>query len=185
MRHLVFLLEEPSALDALQAWVPTWISAHVVPHYLVFQGKQDLEKRMVLRMRHWLLPESRFVVMRDQDSGDCKHVKAALVERCRQAGRPDAVVRVACRELESFFIGDWHAVAQAFGKPALARLAGKAAYREPDMMGSPSQELARHLGGYQKRDGARRIAPLIDPARNRSRSFHALRSAVLALGAAA
>lgn len=185
MRHLVFLLEEPSAQDALQAWVPTWLTADVTTHYLVFQGKQDLERRMVLRMRHWLLPDSRFIVMRDQDSGDCKQVKAALVERCQQAGRPDAVVRVACRELESFFIGDWQAVAQAFGRPALARLDGKAAYRVPDAIGSPSAELARHLGGYQKRDGARRIAPLIDPERNRSRSFHALRSAVLALDSAA
>lgn len=185
MRHLVFLLEEPSAQDALQAWVPHWLPATVTPHYLVFQGKQDLEKRMVLRMRHWLLPDSRFIVMRDQDSGDCKAVKAALVKRCRQAGRPDAVVRVACRELESFFVGDWHAVAQAFGRPALERLAAKATYREPDSLGSPYQELARQLGGYQKRDGARRIAPLIDPERNRSRSFHALRSAVLSLGAGA
>lgn len=185
MKHLVFLLEEPSAQDALEAWVPTWLPAGVTPHYLVFQGKQDLEKRMVLRMRHWLLPDSRFLVMRDQDSGNCREVKAALRERCEAAGRPDAVVRVACRELESFFVGDWEAVAQAFGRPALAALARKATYREPDALGSPSQELAKHLGGYQKRDGARRIAPLIDPERNRSPSFHALRSAVLALGAAA
>ncbi|MGK2900977.1 MAG: DUF4276 family protein [Burkholderiaceae bacterium] len=184
MRHLVFLLEEPSAQDALQAWLPTWLPASVTPHFIVFQGKQDLEKRMVLRMRYWLQPNSRFVVLRDQDSGDCKVVKAALVRRCVEAGRPDALVRVACRELESFFVGDWHAVAAAFGKPALARLAGKAMYRNPDALGSPSRELAKHLSGYQKRDGARRIAPLIEPARNASRSFHALRTAVQALGAA-
>lgn len=184
MRNLVFLLEEPSAEDALRAWVPLWLPTGVRPHFLVFQGKQDLEKRMVLRMRHWLLPESRFVVMRDQDSGDCNAIKAALVERCREAGRPDAVVRVACRELEAFFIGDWAAVAQAYGKPALARLANKAVYRDPDAVGSPYRELSRHLGGYQKREGARRIAPLIDPARNRSPSFRALHSAVLALGRA-
>lgn len=184
MRHLVFLLEEPSAQDALQAWLPSWLPEGVTPHFIVFQGKQDLEKRMVLRMRYWLLPNSRFLVMRDQDSGDCKVVKAGLAARCAEAGRPDAVVRVACRELESFFVGDWHAVAAAFGKPALARLAGKAMYRNPDLLGSPSLELAKHLSSYQKRDGARRIAPLVDPARNASRSFHALRTAVLTLGAA-
>lgn len=184
MRHLVFLLEEPSAQDALHAWLPTWLPASVTPHFIVFQGKQDLEKRMVRRMRHWLQPNSRFVVLRDQDSGDCKAVKAALMERCVEAGRPDALVRVACRELESFFVGDWRAVAEAFGKPALARLARRAMYRNPDALASPSQELAKHLSGYQKRDGARRIAPLVDPARNASRSFHALRAAVLALGAA-
>lgn len=181
MKHLVCLLEEPSAQDALQAWLPRWLPDHVQVHYLVFQGKQDLEKQMVRRMRFWLKPDSRFLVMRDQDSGDCKVVKAGLAERCAEAGRTDAVVRVACRELESFFVGDWHAVAQAFKKPALARLAGKAVYRNPDALGLPSQELARHLPGYQKRDGARRIAPLVDSARNASRSFQVLRQAVQAL----
>jgi hypothetical protein len=185
MRHLVFLLEEPSAQDALQAWLPTWLPHEVTAHFIVFQGKQDLEKRMVQRMRYWLRPNSRFVVLRDQDSGDCKAVKAGLAARCAEAGRPDAVVRVACRELESFFVGDWHAVATAYGRPALARLAGRAVYRNPDSLGSPSHELSRHVPGYQKRDGARRIAPLVEPARNVSRSFHALRAAVQALGTAA
>lgn len=185
MRHLVFLLEEPSAQDALSAWLPDWLPAGATPHFMVFQGKQDLEKRMVLRIRHWLQPDSRFVVLRDQDSGDCHTVKAALVARCAQAGRPDTVVRIACRELESFFVGDWVAVAQAFGKPTLARLARRASYREPDALGSPSHELARHLPGYQKRDGARRIARWVSAERNKSSSYHALRQAVLDLGAKA
>jgi hypothetical protein len=184
MRHIVFLLEEPSAQDALQVWVPQWLPHDVQVHYQVFQGKQDLEKRMVMRIRNWLLPNTRFIVMRDQDSGDCKAVKVKLKGLCAEAGRPDAVVRVACRELEAFFVGDWQAVATAFGRPALARLVSRAMYREPDQLGSPSQELARHVQGYQKREGARRIAPWVEPARNRSPSFHALRSAVMAVGAA-
>jgi len=184
MKHLVCLLEEPSAQDALQAWLPQWLPAGVTPHFIVFQGKQDLEKQMVRRMRHWLKPDSRFLVLRDQDSGDCRAVKATLASKCAEAGRPDALVRVACRELESFFVGDWHAVAEAFDKPALRRLAAKATYRQPDNLGSPSQELARHVLGYQKRDGARRISPLVDSGRNASRSFHALRTAVQALEAA-
>lgn len=185
MRHVVFLLEEPSAQDALVAWVPQWLPADVTVHYQVFQGKQDLEKRMVMRMKAWLLPDTRFVVVRDQDSGDCRAVKAGLKQRCEAAGRPDAVVRIACRELEAFFIGDWVAVAQAFDRTPLAKLAAKAAYRNPDALGSPSNELERHIPGYQKRDGARRIAPLVDAARNRSGSYQALRSAVMALGQAA
>jgi Domain of unknown function (DUF4276) len=183
MKHLVFLLEEPSAQDALQVWVPQWVSAEVRVHYMVFQGKQDLERRMVMRMREWLLPETQFVVMRDQDNGDCKAIKATLKNLCVKAGKPDAVVRIACRELEAFFIGDWHAVAKALDRPALAKLASKPAYRNPDALVAPSRELERLIPGYQKRDGARRIAPLVDPGRNRSASFHALRTAVMGLGA--
>lgn len=181
MKHLVILLEEPSARDALEAWLPQWLGQGATPHFIVFQGKQDLERQMVRKIQGWLLPQSRFLVMRDQDSGDCRKVKDALLQRCRQAGRPDAVVRVACRELESFFIGDWEAVANAFEKPALARLARSAKFRDPDAIGSPKGELKLRLDGYQPREGARRIAPLVDPVRNRSRSFQALRRAVQAL----
>ncbi|WP_295393563.1 hypothetical protein [uncultured Thiodictyon sp.] len=49
-----------------------------------------------------------------------------------------------------------------------------AKYRNPDALGSPSQELRRVIQSYQKRDGARRIAPLLLPERNRSSSFQAL-----------
>lgn len=184
MKNLVCLLEEPSARDALACWLPQWLPSEVQLHFVVFQGKQDLERQMTRRIQYWLRPDSRFLVMRDQDSGDCKIVKAGLAARCADAGRPDALVRVACRELESFFVGDWQAVALAFGKPALARLAAKAAFRDPDLLGSPSEELARRIPGYQKRNGARLIAPLVDPARNASRSFHALRRAVQDLASA-
>jgi hypothetical protein len=83
-------------------------------------------------------------------------------------------VRIACRELEAFFVGDWQAVAKAFEKPALAAHDRGAKFRNPDAVGSPSRELMRIIPSYQKRDGARRIAPLLSPQRNRSRSFQAL-----------
>lgn len=181
MRHLVFLLEGPSERDALAEWLPRWLPDDVQPHFLVFEGKQDMEKRMALKMRYWQLPNSRFLVLRDKDSGDCHAVKAALRARCDEAGRADAVVRIACHELESFFLGDWPAVAQAFEQPRLAALARSAKYRDPDRIAAPEAELRRHLPGYQKRDGARRIAPHMHLERNASCSFRHLRDAILRL----
>jgi hypothetical protein len=178
MKCLVFLLEEPSAQDALEAWLPKLLPNHVAIRFIVFQGKQDLERRMTMKLRHWLLPDSRFIVLRDQDSGDCRVIKRGLVGKCVDAGRPDAVVRIACRELEAFFVGDWEAVAEAFQRPSLAKLAGKANYRNPDRLGSPSYELKHHIPGYQKREGARRIAPLMNLQKNASASFIALIDAI-------
>lgn len=140
-------------------------------HYQVFQGKQDMEKRLGLRIRGWQLANTCFVVLRDQDSGDGLAVKQGLKHICNLAGQPHAVVRIACKELETFFIGDWVAVASAFEMPALAKLGAKAMYRQPDLLGSPSSELKKHISMYQKRDGARRIAAHLDPARNKSHSF--------------
>jgi hypothetical protein len=47
---IVFLLEEPSAQDALQGFLPSVLPPEVSVEYLVFEGKQDLEKRMVRRI---------------------------------------------------------------------------------------------------------------------------------------
>jgi len=174
IEHVVFLLEEPSAQDFLQGVLPGLLPTGVTAHFLVFEGKQDLEKQLLKRLKGWLRPNTRFIIMRDQDSGDCRVIKQRLQALCAAAGRPDAVVRIACRELEAFFVGDWQAIAQAFKKPALASHDGSAKYRDPDRLGSPSHELRRVLPAYQKREGARKIAPHLVPERNRSRSFQVL-----------
>jgi len=174
IEHLVFFLEEPSAQDFLQAILPRMLPAHITPHFLVFEGKQDLEKRLVTRMKCWLRPHSQFVVMRDQDSGDCNVIKERLRGLCAEAGCPNAVVRIACKELEAFFIGDWHAIAAAFKRPTLAANARKAKYRLPDLLGSPSAEIKRLIPSYQKREGARTITPHLDLNHNNSSSFRVL-----------
>lgn len=174
IEHLVVLLEEPSAEDFLREIIRKVVPKTVCVHFLVFEGKQDLEKQLPRRVRGWLQPNSRFFVMRDQDSGDCRQIKNRLVDLCVQAGRADAVVRIACRELESFFLGDLEAVAKAFNRPQIARHRHTAKYRNPDLLGSPVDELRKLVPGYQKREGARRISPFLNLEVNQSRSFIAV-----------
>ncbi len=183
IEHVVFLLEEPSAQDFLEGVLPIILPPEIERHFLVFEGKQDLEKQMVRRLRGWRRPNTRFVVMRDQDSGDCVAIKRKLQGLCATGGRTDAVVRIACREMEAFFVGDWHAVANAFGRPGLGDNDRRAKFRDPDLLGSPSKELMRLIPGYQKRSGARRISRHLNPSRNRSASFHALMRALGTLAA--
>lgn len=178
MKTLVFLLEEPSAQDALQGFLPSILPSDVSVEYLVFEGKQDLEKRMVRRMRGWLKPNSVFVVLRDQDSGDCCVIKQNLSDLCREAGKSDAMVRIACRALESWFLGDWASIGMAFAEPRLEKLQRKAIYQDPDRLVNPVSELRKAIPTYQKRDGARRIGPHLSHVRNRSRSFQVFVEAV-------
>jgi hypothetical protein len=182
--HIVFFLEGPSEQDFLKAFLPAFLPDQITLHYQVFQGKQDMEKRLALRIRGWRQANTRFVVLRDQDSGDCMAIKKGLQHICASAGQPHAVVRIACRELETFFVGDWAAVALAFDMPALAKLSAKAMYRQPDALGSPSGELKKHVAQYQKRDGARRIALHLDPARNKSRCFGVFMRSIQQIAAA-
>jgi hypothetical protein len=44
MSHLVFFLEEPSAREMLQGILPNILSDEISTQFVVFEGKQDLEK---------------------------------------------------------------------------------------------------------------------------------------------
>jgi hypothetical protein len=171
-RTLVLFLEEPSAKAMLEGLLPRVLPADVETRFIVFEGKQDLEKQIERRLTHWQTPHSLFVVLRDQDAGDCREIKQRLTAKCVSAGRDAALVRIACRELESWYLGDLAAVEAAYGQRGLARLALKAKYRQPDLLGSPSAELEKLTRGqYQKVDGSRRLGPMLDLQANLSRSF--------------
>jgi len=169
--NLVILLEEPSARDLLIGLLPRLLPDSVHVHYLVFEGKQDLEGQLVRKLRGWRMPDSAFVVLRDQDAAECRAVRARLAKLVEESGRTPSLVRVACRDLESWIVGDWHAIAEAFERPDLADLGLKERYREPDTLVRPVEALRTHIPEYQKRDGARRVGGLLDPRRNQSRSF--------------
>lgn len=171
--NLVFLLEEASARDLLKSVVPRLVPAETNATYLVFEGKQDLERQVARKIRGWQMSDSAFVVLRDQDAADCRSVRQQLLDRVAGVGRSQILVRVACRQLESWIIGDWNAVSQAFGDPKLAAQGKKALYRQPDSISQPVDELRKFLPAYQKRDGARRVGPFLDPSRNNSQSFRA------------
>lgn len=105
-------------------------------------------------------------------------VKEGLTTLCAAAGRPDSVVRIACRELESWYLADLKAVAETFGDEAVLRRQEKARYRTPDAIRGPARELRRIVPGYQKISGSRDIGRRLDPDNTRSHSFFVFVSGV-------
>ena len=141
---------------------------------MAFEGKQDLERQMVKRMRGYVNPQARFIVLRDQDSTpDCSQVKAKLLGLCAQAGRHAvSLVRIACHELESFYLADLQAVETALGVTGLVRRQSTARFRAADHVESPSRELEKLTrGAYQKVSGSRQLGPHLDIHNDRSASF--------------
>ncbi len=182
MKELVFLLEEASAEAMLQSLLPRILHPDIQPRLIPFEGKQDLERQMCHRLRGYLNPQTRFIVLRDQDSSpDCKDVKAKLTNRCQQTGQAGkTLVRIACRELESFYLADLKAVAQALSMEKLSTHQSKAKFRRPDAIVNPSKELiALTKGEYQKVSGSRAIGKFLDPTNNRSPSFYNLIQGIL------
>jgi len=175
MKRLVFLLEEPSVEEMLKAVLPKVLPNHIHPEFKVFEGKQDLEKGLTRTLKAWRIPHCAFIVIRDQDSGNCQDIKQKLIGLCRQTERDNVLVRVACRELESFYLGDLSAVEKGLRLSGIAKKQDKQKYRNPDRLGNPSWELEQLTGGvYQKGAGARAIAPHLQVESNRSRSFMVL-----------
>jgi hypothetical protein len=169
---IVFFLEEPSAKAMLDGVMPKLLPADISYQCVVFSGKGDLEKRMGKRLRAWLEPDVCFMVVRDQDSGDCREIKQRLSDICSKAGRNNVIVRIACRELESWYLADLSAVEAGLGIRGLARKQGQRKFRHPDGLQSPARELALLTEGkYQKLAGSRAIGPYLDLQNHRSNSF--------------
>lgn len=118
------------------------------------------------------------VPRRDQDSGDCGRIKSELQKICERASKPDALIRIACRELEAWYFGDLATVANALDAPQLAGLVHKAAYRDPDAISAPSKELERLIPGFGKVGAAAKVGAVISTEATRSTSFGHLLAAI-------
>jgi len=174
MRELVFFLEEQSAKETLDGVLPRLLDEGTGFRCIFFEGKQDLEKQLCKRLRGWCNPDAHFIVLRDQDSADCVEVKQRLIDICHQAGKPDALVRIVCHELESWFLGDLQAVEHGLGLNGLCKQQKTRKYRDPDRLQNPKQELRRLTKNrYQQILGSREIGRHLSLQGNRSTSFNA------------
>lgn len=171
--RVVFLLEEYSMKALLDGLLPRLYPELIflcVPH----DGKGDLERSLPRKLRGWREPGVRFVVVRDNDRGDCADLKKHLRGLCADRPGEDCLIRIACQELEAWYLGDPDALAEAFAKESLRQIGSKARFREPDEIPYPARALARLVPQYQKIGGARVLADHLDRWRNRSPSFHAM-----------
>lgn len=181
MMELVFLLEELSAKAMLESLLPRMLNPGTRFRCIPFEGKQDLEKQLTRKIRAYQNPAARFIVLRDQDSHpDCVQVKQRLLELCRASGKADqCLVRIACTELETFYLADLSAVEHALAIHGLARLQQTRRFRAPDALGNPSKELkALTKGRYEKVAGSRSIGQHLSLNNERSPSYRNLLSAI-------
>ena len=163
--------------DLLEGLLPRYfpgMSFMCIPH----EGKSDLEKSIPRKLKAWRTPGDRFVVMRDQDQRDCIQLKQELLQMCVDADRPDTLVRIVCRELEAWYLGEPDALAEAFGNDRVRRIGNRARFRNPDEVQYPSTALKEIIPEFQKGSGARRMSRFLSRERNSSISFQFLLSGI-------
>lgn len=180
-KELVFLLEEDSAKALLETLLPRLLDPSIQHRLLPFEGKQDLEKRMVGKLRRYLNPHARFIVMRDQDGApDCRTIKTRLLAKCAEASCESVtLVRIACRALETFYLADLEAVGKVLGIRNLEHQQEVAKFRGPDYLESPDHELSKLTNqAYQKVRDSRLLGTVLDLANTRSSSFANLLGAI-------
>lgn len=168
--HLVFLLEDRSMMALLEGLLPRIFPEGVRWTLIPHAGKSDLDKSIPRKLRAWQDPSARFVVLRDQDSAHCKALKRELVSLCRGPWSSRVLIRIACREIESWYLADLAAVDRAFGTSA-AKQQQKKTYRDPDRLGTPNAELTKLVPSFAKVSGARRLGGELALDNDRSRSF--------------
>nr|MCM0590498.1 DUF4276 family protein [Gloeotrichia echinulata DEX184] len=171
---LIFLLEEPSMKTVLETILPKLIPEYISYICIAHQGKQDLTKSIPKKIKAFnFKPDTKFIIVHDQDSHDCKKLKADLLQLCQEAGKPEAMIRIICRELESWFLGDLTAIEKAYGlKPqSLNKKQYQNKFRYPDRLNSAKEELRKLVPEYYPGTHSKAIAPYLSLTENKSRSF--------------
>jgi len=173
MTHIVFFLEERSAQEMLKGLLPRLLPRGAFSFRCIpFEGKRSLQKQLPIKLRGWRAPNTLFVVLQDQDNADCHELKHLLAGLCDKAGKPETLIRIVCRELESWYLADLKAVEKGLEMANLFRHQNTPRYRDPDKKPYPAKMLQNLTGGaYQKMAGSRAIGPHLDLDNTRSASF--------------
>lgn len=177
MARIEILVEEPSMKEFLTILLSNVLEKpwELNNNYFIrsFEGKNDLQKNIPSKVKYlsnWNHESVGIVVMQDQDSSDCKVLKQKLLNICNENGTCPKLVRIICKELESWYIEDFVAVNMAYPKFNYLNYIKKSKYRNPDICNA-SDEIKRLIPEFQKVGGAKKIAPFINIDINKSESF--------------
>ena len=180
MGRVIFLVEEISMQVFLDIILPR-IFPDLEFVCITHNGKYHLDRNIVDTLRGWRVPGDRFVIVRDNDGGDCYELKERLQDLCRQGGREDTLIRIVCQELEAWYLGEPDVLAEIYGDDRLQNIGRQAAYRNPDARSKPSADLEKLAPGFSKSSAARRMAQRLTRESNRSHSFAIFLSGVESL----
>jgi hypothetical protein len=143
------------------------VNCFIRPH----EGKSDLQRSIPRKIKaygRYGYPV-KVLIVHDQDSNDCLVLKNKLVDLTQGSNLP-VVIRIACRELENWYLGDLKSLAKLYPDVKASQLEGKAKYRNSDRL-SGSYELDQLTKTFSKTGAARSIGSIIDIDLNRSISF--------------
>lgn len=169
---IIFLTEEQSMGECLKVVLPQlWPGSREGLDWQVlsFRGKGHLKKSIPKRIKRWGdYGNPHFIILQDNDNGNCVAIKQKLYNIACLHGKPFHV-RIVCQELESWLLGDLEAVRRAYPQ---VEIQAKAQFRNPDKLGNASQELGRLINIQAKIQRAKNISQHFNLTKNKSKSFN-------------
>jgi hypothetical protein len=162
------LVEEQSSAVVIRALART-LGVDAQVRVLEHQGVGDLKRSITLKMKAALGDTTRFIILRDQDNGDCLILKRELEALVPRYHRDRTRVRIACRELEAWYLAQPLALKKA--KILKTELPLSLLSRNPDHVADPKEEILRRTHKTGQMWIARLAGPALDPNNKVSRSF--------------
>lgn len=176
-KRLEILTEERSMEYFLRGLLP-----RVLPNEYVLDencyihshsGKSHLMISLPRKMKAYphFPDDVRVLIVHDQDSNDCYKLKNEIESVCDK--NIPYVIRIACRELENWYVGDFAAIEMVFPQVKAKLFQKKAKFRNPDRLNG-AEEMKNLTKAFSKTGTARKIAEHINLQQNNSNSFKQL-----------
>lgn len=137
------------------------------------EGKSDLKRSLSKKVKaspHFSQPV-KLLIIHDQDSNDCKVLKTNLISECSGLKSGDFLVRIACKELENWYLGDLESIDIVYPDTQASGLSGKSKFRNPDRLNG-SEEMNNLTRKFSKSHASREIGRIISIENNNSSSFN-------------
>lgn len=177
--YLHIFVEEMSAKKVLDILLPKIIPDTIAFQVHSHQGKNDLEHAIRSTVpKISKIPGARILISRDQDSGDCVKIKQRINAIIKDNSHAPTLIRIVCRELEAWFLGDLNAVHSAYPRVKPHQHVNKSDFKNVDLIQNPSEFLLAIIPEYKGRESlpklevAESIAPHLDLQNNSSCSFN-------------
>ena len=172
--HILLLVEGGSEERFMRTFLPHLGFKADVDFFLrSYGGRAHWKSRTRKDLRGWKTPEVRkFIIQQDQEelSNDCKKVKQDILnwvkEQCPKQSKR-LLVRITCRELEAWYLGNpdalWEAFPEASG-PVRKRVLSKCK-NTPDGTREKPSEILRGVAGrdaqFPKKNAARDMGDIL------------------------
>lgn len=181
---IIFLVEDYSMRKFLEGILPRLgFEKHKfeIKHH---RGKEDLISHLDKIIPSLSKRAQQIIVIVDQDKQDCVTLKNKIKKKMARCSC-EYKIRIACYELEAWFLGDMKAIAKCSTRFKASAFQAKKKYRDVDNIEKPSSVIERIVPDWKDKYGskpkfAEEIASFISletqnlEQSNRSHSFHVL-----------